>query len=299
MNSFFEGIGCLYKQNIPLKTYTTFAIGGNAEYLVFPETEAQVLSIYRYIEKHDIPCHILGKGSNLLVSDAGISGIVLSTRYLNSIRTDADQIEVGAGVPLGKLLSLCQKQGFTGLEELVGIPGTVGGAITMNAGAHQKEISQAVRKITFFDQKTFTVQVLTGEEFSFGYRHSLAREREGIVLRAAFRLGKGKQEDILAKMQKFAYLRKQKQPLDYPNAGSVFKRPFPYYAPRLIEEANLKGAKIGNAQISPKHAGFILNLGNAKAEDVKALITYTQNQVFSRFSIHLVPEIVFWGNFSN
>ena len=298
MEDFFKSIGCAYLKNISLAPYTTFDIGGNAQYLVFPATVEQVIRIFAFAKKRRFPCRILGRGANLLISDSGVSGIVLSTKSLNSIRVLGDTIEAGAGVPLGMLLSLCQKNELQGLEDLVGIPATVGGALAMNAGANGVEISSAVIRISFYDCASNTVFSLSPEEFAFRYRHSLCHEREGIVLSATFRFQKGNKDTIFQKTKQIAAMRKEKQPLAYHSAGSVFLRPFPYYAPRLIEEAGLKGKAVGNAQISTKHAGFIINLGGAKAKDVNELLCFAQNCVFEKFGIKLQPEIIFWGDFS-
>lgn len=297
MQDFFETIGCAYLKNISLAPYTTLNIGGNAQYLAFPATVEQAIQILVFTKERQIPCRILGRGANLLISDSGVLGIVLSTKRLNSIRVLGDTIEVGAGVPLGTLLSLCQRNELQGLENLVGIPATVGGALAMNAGANGVEISSAVIGISFYDSAGGTVCSLSPEEFAFRYRHSLCHEREGLVLSATFRLRKGKREEIFLKTKQIAAMRKEKQPLAYPSAGSVFLRPFPYYAPKLIEEAGLKGKIVGNAQISTKHAGFIVNLGGATAKDVNDLLCLAQNSVLEKFGIKMQPEIIFWGDF--
>ena len=290
-----ERAGISFARNIPLAPYTTFRIGGMADCMVFPKTAEEAVYAFRLCKTKNIPCFVLGRGANLLVSDGGVRGAVICMRYLSAVTQADNCIQAQAGVPLGKLLSLCQKNGLGGLSHLCGIPATVGGAVAMNAGANGAEIGDAVEFVTFYDSREDTVKCFAQKEFAFGYRHSLCHMREGMILSVSFRFSPASPIVLLSEMKALAKERKAKHPLDYPSAGSTFRRPFPYFAPRLIEGAGLKGCRVGDAVISQKHAGFILNLGSASAKDVHTLITHAQTVVRDTYSVSLEPEIIFWG----
>jgi len=291
-----ERAGIFFARNIPLAPYTTFRIGGMADCMVFPRTAEEAVYAFRLCKAKNMPCYILGRGANLLISDGGVCGVVICTRRLSAILQNGNRIQAQAGVPLGKLLSLCQKNGFGGLSPLCGIPATVGGAVAMNAGANGVEIGDAVASVTFYDSREDTVKCLTQEQFAFGYRNSLCHVREGMILSVSFRFSPASPAVLLSEMKAVAKARKAKQPLDFPSAGSAFRRPFPYFAPKLIEGAGLKGCRVGDAVISQRHAGFILNLGSATAKEVRALMTHTQAVVWDTYSVSLEPEIILWGD---
>ena len=294
MQSFFETSKIPCVRNFPLAPHTTFRIGGIAEWAVFPKTAEQAVLVIRQMRNRNIPYRIIGMGSNLLVSDCGIRGVVIFTNQLSRIRCQNAQIEVEAGVPLGKLIAFCQKQGLSGVEALVGIPATIGGAIAMNAGANGTEIADSIESITFYDAVKDEIVKCCKADFRFAYRHSLCHEREGMVLSATFSFAPKLPVLIRQTISEIALSRKLKHPLEYPSAGSVFKRPFPNYAPVLIENAGLKGKRVGNAMVSTKHAGFIVNLGYAKSVDAENLIKIIQETVYEKFAVILTPEIVVW-----
>ena len=288
----FEKFQIPYERNFPLAQHTTFHIGGAAEWGAFPRTIQQAVLAIRETRKRNLPYHVIGKGSNLLVSDTGLKGVVVFTNQLAGITCENEQIEVEAGVPLGKLIAFCQKRGLSGLEALVGIPATIGGAVAMNAGANDVEIADCIDSVTFYDVVKDEILKYSKTDFHFAYRHTLCHEREGVILSATFSLARKSPSLIRQTIFEVASLRKAKQPLDYPSAGSIFKRPFPYYAPVLIERAGLKGKCIGDAMVSTKHAGFIINLGGAKSTDVECLMKIIQETVYEKFVVCLSPEIV-------
>ena len=281
--------------NEPMKNHTSFKIGGPAEYFIKIENVEQLKEILRNIKNQQIT--IIGNGSNILVTDKGIKGIVLKIEIKKlEIEQKEDKfiIKVGSGNKIGELAQKLAKQEITGLEFASGIPGTLGGAIRMNAGAHGSEMKDIVKTITYMDRdgKIYTIQ---NEKAEFEYRKSLFCKTDYIILETEIELAKGKQEEIQAKMKEYAEYRKTKQPIEYPSAGSTFKRGSDFITAKLIDECGLKGYKIGGAQISEKHAGFIINTGDATAQNVIDLINYTKEQVNKKFGKVIETEIEIIG----
>ncbi|MBA2870714.1 UDP-N-acetylmuramate dehydrogenase [Anoxybacillus calidus] len=284
------------KRNEPLANYTTIKIGGPADVLVEPNDVESLKKTMEIIRKHGVKWRAIGRGSNLLVSDLGIEGVVikLGDGFAN-LSINGTEVTVGGGYSLIKLATVISKQGLSGLEFAGGIPGSVGGAVYMNAGAHGSDMSKIVKKaqILFEDG---SIEWLSNEEMEFSYRTSvLQRKRPGICIAAVLQLKEGKREEIVAEMQKNKDYRRETQPWNYPCAGSIFRNPLPNYAGKLIETAGLKGYSIGGAKISEQHANFIVNTGNAKAEDVLNLIQHVKNIIHESYGIHLETEVEIIG----
>ena len=281
------------KYNIPMKNYTSFKIGGPAEYFVQIKNAEELQEALKIHQQTKEPLTIIGNGSNLLVNDNGIKGIVLQINIKKlEIQEEKDNIKVivGSGNKLGELAQKLAKKEIAGFEFASGIPGTIGGAIRMNAGAHGTEMKDIVQTITYVD-KMGKIHKMTAEQAKFQYRKSIFAEKDYIIIEAELKLQKGNKKEIQEKMQEYAKYRKEKQPLEYPSAGSTFKRGEDFITAKLIDECGLKGYQIGGAQISEKHAGFIINKGNATAEDVLKLIEYTKEQVYKKFNKVIETEI--------
>ncbi len=286
------------KYNVPMKDYTSFKIGGSAECLIKVENTDEIQEILDICKAEQIPLTIIGNGSNILVRDKGIKGIVLKIdikKFL--IEEDSQKIilTVGSGNKLGEIAQKLLQQEITGFEFASGIPGTIGGAIRMNAGAHGSEMKDIVKNITYINKEDGEVYTINNEQANFKYRNSIFSNNKYIIIEATMLLEKGKKEEIQNKMQEYATYRKEKQPIEYPSAGSTFKRGEDFITAKLIDECGLKGYKIGGAQISEKHAGFIINTGNATAEDVIELIKYTKEQVYNKFGKEIKTEIEIIG----
>ena len=278
-------------ENELMSNYTSFKIGGPAEYLIKVQTPEELKEILKIIKKQEIPLTIIGNGSNILVSDNGIKGIVLKIEInIFELNTQTAKLRIGSGVKLGFIAQKCLKSEIAGFEFASGIPGTIGGAIRMNAGAHGKEMKDVVTSVTYMDRNgdVFTIQ---NEEARFEYRNSLFAHKDYIILEVEMQLEKGNSEEIQSKMAEYATYRKEKQPIEYPSAGSTFKRGADFITAKLIDECGLKGYQIGGAQISEKHAGFIINKDNATAEDVIKLMEYTKESVYNKFGKIIEPEI--------
>lgn len=273
----------------PMSRHTTFKIGGPVAALLEPKSIGAFVWFIRELEGRGIPYFVLGNGSNLLVSDGGHKEVALSTARLDTLRASGDSLICGAGVALSRLASMALSQGLTGLEFAHGIPGSLGGAVYMNAGAYGGEMKDVVESVTFVDRDG-QVRVLPGDECGFGYRTSRF-QKGGVVLSAILRLRPGDPAEIRAKMDELAASRRERQPLNYPSAGSTFKRPENGYASKLIDEAGLKGLRVGGAQVSEKHAGFIVNLGNATFSDVYALMAMVVTKVYKSSGVKLEPEV--------
>ena len=281
------------KYNIPMKNYTSFKIGGPAEYFVQIKNAEELQEALKIHQQTKEPLTIIGNGSNLLVNDNGIKGIVLQINIKKlEIQEEKDSIKVivGSGNKLGELAQKLAQKEIAGFEFASGIPGTIGGAIRMNAGAHGTEMKDIVQTITYVD-KMGKIHKMTAEQAKFQYRKSIFAEKDYIIIEAELKLQKGNKKEIQEKMQEYAKYRKEKQPLEYPSAGSTFKRGEDFITAKLIDECGLKGYQIGGAQISEKHAGFIINKGNATAEDVLKLIEYTKEQVYKKFNKVIETEI--------
>lgn len=281
----------------PMKKYTTFKIGGNAECLIKIDKIEDLKEVLKVVNQNNLPITIIGNGSNLLISDKGIQGITLLIK-LGKIemqeKGETIQITVGAGEKLGKLAQICLQKEITGLEELSGIPGTIGGAVRMNAGAHGKEMKDVVKKVTCIDYQG-NEKEFKNEELEFDYRTSLFKKEKYIITEVILELQKGHKEKIKAKMEEYATYRKEKQPIEYPSAGSTFKRGTDFITAKLIDEAGLKGYAIGDAEVSTKHSGFIINKGEATAKDVLALVKYVQQKVYEKFHKKIELEIEILG----
>jgi len=277
--------------NEPMNKYTSFKIGGPAECLIKIQTVEDLKSILKLSKEQNIPLTIIGNGSNILVSDEGIKGIVLKIEIPTfELDNQKAQLKVGSGVKLAFIAQKCLKQELAGFEFASGIPGTIGGAIRMNAGAHGKEMKDIVTTVTYMDRGG-EIHKIQNEEAKFEYRHSLFTNQDYIILEVEIQLEKGNVEEIQAKMTEYATFRKEKQPIEYPSAGSTFKRGADFITAKLIDDCGLKGYQIGGAQISEKHAGFIINKENATAEDVIKLMEYTKEQVYNKFGKVIEAEI--------
>ncbi len=282
------------KYNESMSKHTTFKTGGSVDYYIDAKTEEQIREVQRIANKNNIPFYIIGNGSNLLVRDNGIKGIVLKVG-INTLKIDEksnDEIEVtvGAGIKVIELGIKLKQQGITGFEELSGIPGTIGGANRMNAGALGKEMKDIIISTKCMDESG-NIVILSKEEQKLEYRKSIFKTNKYIILEVKLKLKKGKKEEIEEKMKRYELKRKETQPLEYPSAGSTFKRIDGHITAKLIDECGLKGYTIGGAQISKKHAGFIINKGNATSEDILDLIKYTKKKVYEKFNIEIAEEI--------
>ena len=280
-------------QEEPLSRHTSFRVGGPARRMAFPEREEQLVLLLKLAQECDARPLVIGNGTNLLVADEGLDRLVIDTSAMNRITQGKDPMVLmaDAGVSLARLADFACKQGLTGLEFAHGIPGTVGGAVCMNAGAYDGEMKQVVERVTvLFPEEG--VQTLSGEEMEFAYRHSLLSDHpEAVVLSAVFRLSPGDPVQIRGKMQELMTRRKTSQPLEYPSAGSTFKRPTGYFAGTLIDQCGLKGFTVGGAQVSEKHAGFVINRGGATFADVMGVITGVQDRVLAEKGVQLEPEV--------
>jgi len=277
----------------PMSRHTSFHIGGPARRMAYPERGEQVVLLMNLAVECGARPLVIGNGTNLLVPDEGLERLVIDMSGMTevSLGEDSCTVRADAGISLARLAEFACKQGLTGLEFAHGIPGTVGGAVCMNAGAYDGEMKQVIESVTvlFPDEG---VKTLSSEEMNFSYRHSLLSEHpEAVVLSALFRLTSGDECAIREKMRDLMNRRKASQPLDFPSAGSTFKRPAGYFAGTLIQECGLKGLTVGGAQVSEKHAGFIINIGNATCADVTELIAQVQKQVFEKKGVHLEPEV--------
>ena len=282
------------KQNELMKNHTSFKIGGNCDYFVMPENTEQLKAVIVKAKELNIPFFVLGKGSNLLVSDSGIEGIVISMQSLNEITVNGNEITAGAGVSVANLCTTALQNSLSGIEFAYGIPGSVGGGLYMNCGAYGGQFSDAVISAQYLNTDGEVVTI-SADEMCLGYRTSIFKTNGGIVISATFKLQNEEQDKIKAAMDDYMERRITKQPLEYPSAGSVFKRPEGYFAGALIEQNNLKGFTLGGAQVSEKHAGFIINFKNATATDVKMLIKEIQAVVKKADGVDLEPEIIFVG----
>ncbi len=283
-----------FLENEPMKRHTTFKIGGEADILVYPKNEAEVKSIVSFCKNSSVPFTVIGKGSNLLVSDNGIEGIVISTAKLDFINIDNNIISCGAGAVLTNLCNFALNHSLSGLEFAFGIPGSVGGAVFMNAGAYGGEIKDCILSAMVINSNG-DIEKIDAEKMNLGYRTSVFKTNGSIILSAEFSLKPENAEIIKSKMDDLMLRRKTKQPLEYPSAGSTFKRPEGNFAGTLIESAGLKGLSVGDAEVSEKHAGFVINKGNAKCSEVLALINKIQLKVKGFSGITLEPEVIFIG----
>lgn len=283
--------------NESMKQHTTFRIGGTADYFVSPTETEHIRKVTELCRQENMPWYVIGNGSNLLVSDHGFRGVIIRLfKNYAGLRIEGEQIFVQAGALLSRTANAALQEGLTGFEFAAGIPGTIGGALVMNAGAYGGEMKDVTESVTVL---TLEGEILTlkREELEMGYRTSLIARKGYLVLEAVLKLTRGNQEQIKEKMADLRQRRISKQPLEYPSAGSTFKRPQGYFAGKLIMDAGLRGFQIGGAQVSEKHCGFVINTGNATAEDVLELIRQVSAKVKAREGVALEPEVKLLGEF--
>ena len=275
----------------PMKLHTTFKIGGPADVFVEAQNTDEIIALIEYCKQNSIPYMIIGNGSNMLVGDKGIRGVVIQVgKAMNNITIDKETVTAQAGVLMSTLANAILKAELSGFETLSGIPGTLGGGIYMNAGAYGGELKDVIDTVTYIDESG---EIITkpNEELDLSYRHSMFETGEYVILSAVLKLKKGSYEEIKAAMQDYNKRRSDKQPISMPSAGSTFKRPEGYFAGKLIQDSGLMGYSIGGAQVSEKHAGFVVNKGGATAADVLALIKHIQDTVEEKFGVCLEPEV--------
>lgn len=282
----------------PMSQHTTFRIGGPADVFVMPENYEQIREVLRLCKEEKLPFFVLGNGSNLLVSDSGYRGVIIQMdRNMEEIRLYGEEIHACAGALLSSVAVAARNASLTGFEFAGGIPGTIGGAAVMNAGAYGGELKDVLKEVTVM---TGEGEILTipAEKLEMGYRTSIIKTAGYLVLEAVISLKKGDEEAIRATMKDLSERRTEKQPLDYPSAGSTFKRPEGYFAGKLIMDSGLRGYRVGGAQVSEKHCGFVINAGGATAEDVRSLMDHVIQVVREKYGVTLEPEVKFLGDFN-
>ena len=281
----------------PMKKHTTFRIGGPADYFIVPTEIEEIRAVVSLCEEMGMPYYVIGNGSNLLVADKGFRGVILQIyKAMNQVKIEGNVITAQAGASLAQIAKEALEHALTGFEFAAGIPGTLGGAVRMNAGAYGGEIKDILTKATVLTKEGEVVE-LSKEELEFGYRTSIIERTGQIVLKAEIELSPGKREEIKAVMDDLRKKRVSKQPLEFPSAGSTFKRPEGHFAGKLIQDAGLKGFRIGGAQVSEKHSGFVINTGNATASDVVELMRQVNEKVTDMFGVSLEPEVRRIGEF--
>ncbi len=275
--------------------HTTFEIGGPADWMALPSTVADAATVIRMTAEYSLPLTVIGKGSNLLVRDKGIRGVVMKIgEPMSSLRCEGEQVIAGAGALLSDVANFAAESGLTGMEFAVGIPGSIGGAVFMNAGAYDGEISHVVEQVTAVCLDG-SVSTYSADDIRFGYRHSIFQDNHCVICEVRLKLHSGDKTKIKAVMADLTQRRESKQPLEWPSAGSTFRRPQGFFAGTLVEQAGCKGLRCGNAQVSEKHAGFIINAGQATAADVQELIQSVQSRVKRHSGVDLWPEVIILG----
>lgn len=284
------------KYNEKMSKYTTMRVGGPCDCIVFPDEISKIKEVIDFCKNENITFFVIGNGSNLLVKDEGIHGVVIKLGHrFGKIELDGEYILAYAGATMPTLSQLAKKNSLKGLEFACGIPGTIGGGVKMNAGAYGSQISDILYEVTYMDEKE-EIKTIKNKDCSFGYRKSIFTINPNyVILSAKFKLERGNIDEIENKMKENSLARKAKQPLEYPNFGSVFKRPEGYFVGKLVDDAGLRGYKIGGAQVSTKHTGFIVNVDNATCKDVLNLIGYVQTTVYNKFNVKLTPEVIIIG----
>lgn len=282
------------KTDVNMDKHTSFRVGGPVDYLVNPTTYDEVLAVVNLCKEKNVPCFIIGNCSNLIVRDGGFRGVFIKLSNLDKIYIEGDRITGGGGALLKSLSNAALEEGLTGLEFASGIPGSIGGAIYMNAGAYDSEISKVIETALVIDNEGNIIS-LNKEELELGYRTSAVQKNDYIVLEATFKLRYGDKEKIIGRIKELTSRRVDKQPLEYPSAGSTFRRPEGYFAAKLIDDTGLKGMCVGGAEVSTKHCGFLINKGEASADDVLELIKLVQEKVKERFDVELRPEVKIIG----
>ena len=286
---------CIHVQE-PMSRHTTFRVGGPADVLVTPDRDS-IAAIIKLCRSENVPYTLIGNGSNLLVSDKGVRGVVIEMgEHAGEIRVTQNEITAQAGALLSKIANTAAKEGLTGMEFAAGIPGSLGGAVVMNAGAYGGEMKDILVSAVVLDENG-EEKTLSADELELRYRHSCISEKHYIVLEATIRLLPGDEQEIRLKMKELSEQRQEKQPLQYPSAGSTFKRPEGYFAGKLIMDAGLRGYTVGGAQVSEKHCGFVINKGDATAEDICKLMQDVSEKVQEQFGVVLEPEVKQIGEF--
>lgn len=281
----------------PMSRHTTFRVGGPAEYFLTVNTAEELRNVLSCLQEEGMPHFLLGNGSNLLVGDKGYRGAVVHlSGIFETVDVQEETIRAGAGASLAVTARRAMESGLCGMEFASGIPGTLGGAVRMNAGAYGGEMAMFVESADVMDEKG-SIRTLNREEMEFGYRTSVIKNSPYTVLGATLVLKRGEKEEIAAQMQRLAQQRREKQPLEFASAGSTFKRPEGYFAGKLIMDAGLRGYSRGSAQVAEKHCGFIVNRGNATAADIAGLIREVSEKVQEKFGVTLEPEVIFLGDF--
>ena len=294
-------INCIDEERVlvdePMKKHTTFRVGGNADYFVMPQNAEEVKKIVALCKDAEVPYYILGNGSNLLVGDRGYRGVIIQIyKEMNHIRIDGDKVFAQAGALLSRVGTATLEAELTGFEFAAGIPGTVGGAVFMNAGAYGGEMKDIIANATVLTQDGDIVTI-NKEDLELGYRTSVIAKKGYVVLEAEYQLQKGDRKAIRARMDELKVQRVTKQPLEYPSAGSTFKRPEGYFAGKLIQDAGLRGFQVGGAQVSEKHCGFVINKDQATAADIQELMRQVSDKVMQEFGVKLEPEVKTLGEF--
>lgn len=277
-----------------MRDHTTFRVGGPADFMVFPESRDQLAGVMAFCQSSGVPIFLMGNGSNLLVRDGGFRGVIVNTGRMNTVVTDGTCVRAQAGASLRAVAKEALAHGLTGMEFASGIPGTIGGAAMMNAGAYGSEMKDVVAKVHLMTSDG-QFKTVAGSDCGFGYRQSRMRSAHEIVTAVELALKPGDPDVIKAKMQELNQRRRDKQPLNYPSAGSTFKRPEGYYAGKLIQDSGLKGYRVGGAMVSEKHSGFVINADHATAADVLQVIADVKRQVKQKFGVDLEPEVIAIG----
>lgn len=292
-----EQMGERIKIDEPMKLHTTFQVGGPADYFVSPHSEEEIRILLKNAKDYEIPVFIVGNGSNLLVSDKGYRGMIVQIgKEYSDVTVEGEIVSAKAGASLAKIARTAYENGLGGFEFAAGIPGTLGGAVSMNAGAYGGEIKDVIidARVLTKEGEILTIQA---DELELAYRNSIITKKDYIVLGARFSFEQKDRQEIKARMDELAFARKSKQPLEFPSAGSTFKRPEGYFAGKLIMDAGLRGFQVGGARVSDKHCGFVINAGNATAADIYSLILQVQEKVQRKFNVTLQPEVKMLGEF--
>lgn len=288
----FNKLNCVVRYDEPLKSHTTFKIGGNCIALIEPREISDIIEAVKICRKNNIKFFVIGNGSNLLVPDEGYNGVIIKLKSeFSTIQVEGEYLIVNSGAKLSEVYTVAYENSLTGFEFASGIPGTIGGAIYMNAGAYGGEMKDIVESVQVLDLDNFELRELKNEELEFSYRKSIIQRKNYIVTTIKLKLQKGNKEEINAVYEDLRKRRNSKQPLNFGSAGSTFKRPEGHFASKLIEDAGLKGYHINDAWVSEKHSGFVVNKGNASFKEVMELIEYVQKVVFEKFGVKLETEV--------
>ena len=283
------------KENEPMKNHTSFKVGGPADLFLMPQTRAELQAVLEICKESEKPRYIMGNGSNLIVRDNGYNGIIINTKALNQVKTVGETLIAEPGISLKDLANVALEQKLTGLEFASGIPGSLGGAVTMNAGAYDGEMKQVIKSITVITEDG-SLKTISADQCHFDYRSSILQQHNWVLVSVELILKNGDYQAIQAKMLDLNTQRQTKQPLEYPSAGSTFRRPVGYYAGKLVQDAGFKGHSVGGAQVSEKHSGFVINKGGATAADILNLIGAIQAAVKDQFGVDLKTEVIVIGN---